>query len=609
MRYLFLEPKAPGQHIFSRIPIPRLGNVLLATILGEHGHECRVIVEEVRPITSEDLAWADVVGISSTTSTAPAAYAWSEQARAAGKITVMGGPHVTFLPEEALEHCDYVVRGEGDEAILELARALEGAGTVESIGGLSYRHGSDIRHNPTRPFLHDLDRLPSPDFSLVEGWSPDRVLPISTSRGCPFACRFCSVIPMFGTRYRFHSVERALQDFQRAAAASRHVFVCDDNFAADRRRAREICRAIVESGLRVEWSAQVRADCARDPELLALMARAGCWCVYIGFESVNPRTLEAYGKRQTVEDIRAAVAAFRGRGIRVHGMFVFGSDQDDRRTIRETVRFARETGIDTVQFLILTPAPGTPVYDEIAAAGRLLSRDWALYDAHHVVYEPLLLTCEELQRETQRASARFYSLGNALRSALRGELFDLGLKLYAWRAARRLVRNKAPFLRDLRDGLRRRAGTLKEKLPPKPLTVALPTLGLPEAQKKFLLEFLRRLGLRPLEIPVAAKNLWEHAASLPERVNVVLLPLLEEAQEQLQGLERLGWVWAGQSGGHSILGVPLTETRLYRGCVQIGLAFDRGFRKVRRAYRRALKDAGGIAVFELSPAPPPTTQP
>lgn len=587
MRYLFIEPKAPGQHVFSRIPIPRLGNVLLATILARHGYDCRVLVEEVRSVRAEDVAWADVVGISSTTTTAPAAYAWADRARAAGKIVVMGGPHVSFLADEALEYSDYVVRGEGDEAMLELARALDGTRDPATIGGLSYRAAGAVRHNPSRPFLQDLDSLPTPDFSLVEGWSPRRVLPISTSRGCPFQCRFCSVIPMFGTRCRFQSVDRVLDDLSRAASSARHVFVCDDNFAADPKRARAICQGVLDRGIRVEWSAQVRVDCARDTELVDLMARAGCFYVYIGFESLNPRTLEAFGKRQTVQDIRSAVAVFRRRGIRIHGMFVLGADQDDRRSIRETARYARQARIDSAQFLILTPTPGTPIHDEMAAAGRLLTRDWALYDAHHVVYEPLQLTPDELQREAERATARFYSLGNALRGAARLDLFDVGLKLYAWGAARRLRRGKALFLETLRDGVLRGAQQLRQVLPAGPRRVALPTAGLAEGQRRFLVQFLRRLSLHPIEVPVAAVKLWEHPAALPQQVDVVLLPLLDEAQEHFRGLQSLGWAWGARSGGHSYLGLPLNRDRLYRASIEVGLAFGRSLAQVRRAYRLA----------------------
>jgi hypothetical protein len=240
------------------------------------------------------------------------------------------------------------------------------------------------------------------------------------------------------------------------------------------------------------------------------------------------------------------------------------------------------------------------VFDDMEAARRLLSRDWALYDAHHVVYEPLLLTPEELQRETQRATSRFYSLGNALRSAARFDFFDVGLKLYAWRAARRLHRGKVRFLDTLREEVLRGARVLQQMLPQRPTEIALPTLGIPEAERRFLLEFLRRLGVRTLEVPVPASRFLDHVSALPERVHVVLLPFLAEVQKQAEGLQRLGWVWAARTEGHSFLGLSLEKTQLYRACIELGLGFDRSFRRVRRAYQHAVEAA---ALSELAPNP------
>jgi hypothetical protein len=400
---------------------------------------------------------------------------------------------------------------------------------------------------------------------------------------------------MFGSRYRFQSVGRVLDDLERYATSTRHVFFCDDNFAARRGRAKEICRGILDRGLKIEWSAQVRTDCAQDPELLDLMAKAGCWCVYLGLESTNPRTLEAYDKRQSVDDIRRSIAAFRGRSIRVHGMFVFGCDTDDRRTLRDTVRFARQTEIDTVQFLILTPAPGTPVYDDLTRAGRIRTRDWSLYDAHHVVFEPVRFTPDELQHETERASARFYSLGGALRSLKRGDLFGSGLRLYAWHETRRNRQGKRPFLRALRQEVFRGAQAVRELLPKERVhAVALPTVGLSEEQKRFLVAYVRRLGLRPVELTVPAARFREHAAALRERAGVVLLPIWEEAQKQLDGFQRLGSVWAAKFEGQAVLALPWSSEDFYRACVETGLALDRRLGRVRRALRLALAEASTV---------------
>jgi radical SAM superfamily enzyme YgiQ (UPF0313 family) len=174
-----------------------------------------------------------------------------------------------------------------------------------------------------------------------------------------------------------------------------------------------------------------------DHQLLGLMRDSGCGMVYCGFESVNPATLAAYNKHQAVQDIRRSVRAFHDHSIHVHGMFVLGADTDDADTFQRTVDLALHHEIDTVQFLMLTPCPGTPFYDRMAAQGRLLTDDLSLYDGHHCVIEPALMSPYELQTGTYKAMARFYSVRYALRliisSVTRNLPFLLGL---LWRERR-----------------------------------------------------------------------------------------------------------------------------------------------------------------------------
>ncbi len=172
---------------------------------------------------------------------------------------------------------------------------------------------------------------------------------------------------------------------------------------------------MIRENLKLRWSAQVRCDAAADPELLDLMSKAGCYYVYIGLESVSPTVLKCFDKRQSVEQMVHAIGAFHDRGIRIHGMFIFGADHDTRSTFHETVRFAKTHHIESAQFMILVPLPGTPVFEEMDRSGRLLVRDWSLYDAHHVVFQPKNMSTFELQRETLRVFCRFYSLGPVLR--------------------------------------------------------------------------------------------------------------------------------------------------------------------------------------------------
>ncbi|WP_025322041.1 B12-binding domain-containing radical SAM protein [Deferrisoma camini] len=586
MRILFVEPCPPRPHVFSRIRLPRLGPVLLATILRDRGHETRVVVEEVRPLRDEDLEWADVVGISSLTTTAARAYHWADRARSRGKFVFMGGPHPTFLPDEALDHADAVVRGEGDVTVPELVAALEEGRGFGEIAGVSFRADGVTVHTPDRPLIEDLDGLPTPDFSLVENWSGRRVTPVSTSRGCPFRCRFCSVIPMFGARYRFQSARRVLEDLEAYSRTTDHVFFCDDNFAANRRRTREICEGILERGFPLEWSAQVRVDLARDRDLVRLMARAGCWCVFVGLESVNPRTLEAYDKRQTVDDIRKAVATFRQAGIWVHGMFVLGADTDDPDTVRQTVRFAREAGIETVQFLALTPTPGTGLYDDMVAQGRILTRRWDLYDGHHVVFEPAQFTAPELQREITRATVRFYSLRRVTQAALRARWLEAAVALHAWHHARQFRRRERPFARDLRLHLVHHRAGLREILGSRRVRrLALPTLGVPPEQLRLLRRIAEGLRLQIVEMAESPEALLRRLATPPAPADVVVVPARPDL---LPAGSRTGDLWTTRIGHVPVLGLPSDPAAFRRACRNLALGLARSARRGLRAYRRAV---------------------
>lgn len=230
-----------------------------------------------------------------------------------------------------------------------------------------------------------------------------------TSRGCPFNCIFCSVTPMFGRRYRCRTIDNILQEL--SLYKGRHIFFCDDHFTADLKRTKEMLKKMLEQKVNLKgWGAQVRVEAAKDEELLDLMRRTGGNIVYIGFESINPLTLESYNKKQSVEDIRECIRKFHEYGIRIHGMFIFGSDEDTVQTLRDTVDFALKMRIDTVQFMILTPLPGTSLFEKLELEGRLLTKDWELYDGHHVVFQPAQMSAWQLQQETVKAYKRFYSL-------------------------------------------------------------------------------------------------------------------------------------------------------------------------------------------------------
>ncbi len=412
---------------------------LLGTILRDRGHQVTVFLEEWGPVDEGTVREADLVLISTITPTVPRAYALADRIRKVyGKPVVLGGPHVTFLPDEALEHADFVVRGEGEKTVVELVEALADGGGFEGIAGLSFWRKDEKIHNPPRREFTDLDELPVPDFALIPGVSPEklRIYPTMTSRGCPYGCIFCSVIAMFGRKYRYRSTELILEEISKIQAGQ-HVFFYDDNFTANPERTKELLEGIIRQGFPGVWSSQVRIDIYRDREMLELMKRSRCAVVYIGLESVNPETLKAFRKGITFQEIEEGVRTFHRYGIRVHGMFVLGADTDTEETIRATLDFARKVRLDSAQFLILTPILGSKMFRQFEEAGRIFEYRWDFYDGHHIVFTPERLSPLRLQELSYELHRRFYSLREALRFLLKGDLYGAYLRYLGRRFVKR----------------------------------------------------------------------------------------------------------------------------------------------------------------------------
>ena len=430
MKIRLIEPAPAHLHMWSYTFLPRLGLPLIGAGLKAAGHDVVIYCPQFSPIDWDDVLGADLVGISTTTSTAPAAYEIAARVREHGVPTIVGGSHVTFMADEALAHADYVARGEGgDTLMLELIEVLRGERTLETIDGLSFTRDGEAVHNPPREACRDLDTLPVPDLTLIAGSSDRRgTTPIMTSWGCPFGCNFCSVTAMFGRKYRYRSPEHIMAEIE--AKQPRSIFFYDDNFAADKRRLKTLLRMMIARGRKIPWSAQVRTDVTDDPELLELMRDSGCDRVALGLESVSQETLDGFDKSQSVADIVRALEALRRYGIKTHGMFVLGADSDTAATVRDTARFARKHDISTLMLNILTPLPGTPLFDELDAQGRIFDRHWDLFDGQHVVFSPGQMSPETLQAEVWRAYARFYSFRQWLKYLA---TFRYGtMALYSW---------------------------------------------------------------------------------------------------------------------------------------------------------------------------------
>jgi radical SAM superfamily enzyme YgiQ (UPF0313 family) len=423
MKIVLVEPASSEANVYSKLHMPLLGPVYLGTILKDRGHEVEIYHEDIYKPDYAQLK-ADIIGISILTSTAQRGYAIARHFPK--EKVIIGGVHASLLPEEALQFARQVVVGEAEEVIVDI---VEGP-TKEAIV-----YGQAVQ---------DLDSLPYPDFSLIKGYklSP-LVTPVSTSRGCPFDCTFCAVTKVFGRKYRFRSAENVMGEL--VSRKRKSFFFCDDNFTAHPQRARSLLELMIKHKIR-NWTCQVRCDVAGDDELLSLMARAGCSVVCVGFESVNLKTLQVYQKKQTINDIIDAIRSFRKKRIKIHGMFVLGSDNDNENTIWDTLKFAIKQKIDTIQMMILTPLPGTKVHEELNKQKRIFSQDWSLYDGQHVVFNPKLLSAKQLQLNVTKAYAKFYSLSSSISLLLKLRFRNAIFRFMGYRIVREWIeRNRKMY--------------------------------------------------------------------------------------------------------------------------------------------------------------------
>lgn len=430
----------PGRtNVYSAFAYPGLALPLLGTVLKEKGYDVKVYIQAIRKWDWDRILESDLVGLTVNSAEVKECYALADQIRARTSIpVVMGGYHVTYLAAEALDHCDYVVRGEGEATLAELAdEVLLGSRNVENIQGISFRRNGEVINNPERPLLQNIDLIP--DQSLIEGYIeyhrrffqhffPTGAL-VASSRGCPYNCTFCSIIEVYRRTTRFRSPDAVIEDIreQTRLTGKPYVFFADDNFTAHVRKCKSLLRHLIDAKLNIKFSAQVRLEFSKDEEFIRLMKEAGCYMVFIGFESINPQTLLDFQKKQTVEDIVYCIDRLHKAKLHIHGMFVLGGDADDIKTVRETAAFAVKKQLDSVQFLPLYPLPGTQLIDQLEREARLfltLNPQSGRYELDYGVGNFVLMQTRKinpvtLQRELLKAYETFYSYKNIVNTALR----------------------------------------------------------------------------------------------------------------------------------------------------------------------------------------------
>ena len=381
----------------------------------------------------------DLVGITVMTSAAPRAYEIADIFRKKGVPVVLGGPHVSALPDEAIKYADSVVIGEAEGAWKRL---------IDDFKRYGRKGLKKFYKNEEKP---DLSEVPFPRWDLLkkEKYIVTKVL--HATRGCPYNCSFCSVTKLFGRKIRKRPVEKIVECVEKNVGKSlkdRFFVFLDDNIMGDRVYAKELFKALVP--YKLIWMSQASVNAAYDEELLALAAKSGCKALFVGFETILPQALKEIGKHQNkIEFYLEAIKRFHRYGIFVEGAFIFGFDSDTKDVFEETVRFVNKAKLDGVQYTILTPLPGTAFYEKIEREKRFIDRDWSNYDCGHAVFKPKNMTPEELQAGLSWAYKKTYSLisiftrltgilsGGRWRYAVPLLIFNLGYRKTCRRMAER----------------------------------------------------------------------------------------------------------------------------------------------------------------------------
>lgn len=365
---------------------------------------------------------ADLIGMTVITGSASRAYELAARYRAQGKTVVLGGPHVTLLPDEAQSHADAICVGYAEESWPQLLRDFA-AGEMRP------------RYTQARDF--QLANLPFPRRDLLDGRNYLTQAVFEATRACAHDCEFCVAPAAWGRKQFQKPVAHVVEDIRRVG--KKKILFVDLNLISDRAYARELFAALIP--LRIRWFGLSTSLIGRDPELMDLMARSGCTGLLIGFETMSTAGLGVIRKKFNDPDSYAStIAALHARGISIQGCFVFGGDADDLATFDRTVDFVLETKIDLPRFAIVTPFPGTPLHARFEREGRILTRDWSLYDAQHVVFQPRHMSVRELEQGHERAWRRAYSwrailgrLPNARGQAPLSLAVNLGYRYYAHR--------------------------------------------------------------------------------------------------------------------------------------------------------------------------------
>lgn len=474
MRVLFVEPPKDMWFVMGEYLPPPFGILQLATYLENREKNVEI---EVLDCQAMGLGWKglekriesykpDIVapgGLATCN-----AYTVVRTLELAKKInpdvlTVAGGQHFTALADESLKtypEIDVIVRGEGEETFVELVRARKKS-PLSRIKGISFRHKGKVIHNPARPLIKNLDDLPFPGYHFVEGLvhkyhfrmmtnSKAGYALIEGSRGCPHRCTFCSQWVHWGGMWRVKSPKRIADEMEFCYRnyGIKFLWLTDDNFGLGKQTS-ELCDEIVKKGIAddIMWFMQVRCDdIIRHRDVLPKMRKAGTMWMLVGVESQSSTTLETFRKGISPKDAKTAMKLLKENDIFSQATLIIGERKDTAKSIAGLREFANDIDPDLAIFMILTPFPGTELYNTAKRNGWIEDRNWANYDMAHAVMPTETLTRKQVQEELYKCYRNYYG---SLRRRL-GGLFSknkLKRKTYRYLAGQGLLKELRSLFR------------------------------------------------------------------------------------------------------------------------------------------------------------------
>lgn len=432
MKLLLIDPK-PTLDVYSSslVSAPSCPSLTLAMLAGTAraaGHEVDILDLrlEADPAGALDRTLdrlqPEVVGLGAYTMTFSAVrrIAAAVRQKLPDVLLLTGGVHPNVMPDQTLAETafDAVVLGEGE---LTLTEILAGRPLAE-VAGLVYREGESYRRTEPRELIKSLDELCDPAYDLFtlnryateqSLWKSRRIAMSESSRGCPFRCSFCVSRSVFGNRWRAKSPDRVIDEIQRLLGwGFQEIHFQDDGFTTDLPRAKEICRKIIDLPQKLLWELYngIRIDRV-DEEFLALAKRAGCYRIRFGVESGDQQVLDGVGKGLKLAQIKEVFALVRRQGIETIALFILGLPDDTAESMARTASFACELKSDFMRAAILVPYPGSPIFEQWDAEGRILSHDWDDYHFHQrekFLFDHPHLSSEQLVTAYRRMYRKYY---------------------------------------------------------------------------------------------------------------------------------------------------------------------------------------------------------